>query len=225
MMLSIPKCVSILIATRQKLGKCQGIKLNVNINNVDLPCVNSTKILGVHFDATLSWKDHVTHVRKKISKNLFLLKSIKCFLPLSARKLFYDSYILPYFDFCSIIWGNCPKYVLADLEKIHKRAARIILNQDINTRSHVLFSELRWMPLADRIDYHRSIQVYKCLNNNNNQGPGNNLSGVAVQFATQLGASAILEDIGVAVFRMENSSLAHARILNCYTIFLKQIIP
>ena len=39
-----------------------------------------------------------------------------------------------------------------------------------NTRSHVLFSELRWMPLADRIDYHRSIQVYKCLNNNNNQG-------------------------------------------------------
>ena len=133
MMLSIPKCVSILIATRQKLSKCQGIKLNVNINNVDLPCVNSTKILGVHFDATLSWKDHVT-------------------------------------DFCSIIWGNCPKYVLADLEKIQKRAARIILNQDINTRSHVLFSELRWMPLADRIDYHRSIQLYKCLNNNNNQG-------------------------------------------------------
>ena len=83
--------------------KCQGIKLNVNINNVDLPCGNSTKILGVHFDATLSWKDHVKHVGNKIYKNLFLLKSIKCFLPLNARKLLYDSYILPYFDFCSII--------------------------------------------------------------------------------------------------------------------------
>ena len=55
-------------------------------------------------------------------------------------------------------------------KKKKKRAARIILNQDINTRSHVLFSELRRMPLADRIDYHRSIQVYKFLNNNNNQG-------------------------------------------------------
>ena len=54
---------------------------------------------------------------------------------------------------------------------------------------------------------------------------GNNLSGVAVQFATQLRASVTLEDVGVAVFCMENSSLAHARILNCYTIFLKQIIP
>ena len=27
------------------------------------------------------------------------------------------------------------------------------------------------------------------------------------------------------MFRMENSSLAHARLLNCYTIFLGQIIP
>ena len=47
MMLSILKCVSLLIATRQKFSKCQGIKLNVNINNVDLPCMNSTKKLGV----------------------------------------------------------------------------------------------------------------------------------------------------------------------------------
>ena len=54
---------------------------------------------------------------------------------------------------------------------------------------------------------------------------GNNLSGVAVQFATQFGANATQLYVGVAVFRMENSSLAHASMLNCYTIILKQIIP
>ena len=59
MMLSITKCVSLLIATRQTLSKSQGIKLNVNIINVDLPYVNSTKIFGVHFDAKLSWKYHL----------------------------------------------------------------------------------------------------------------------------------------------------------------------
>ena len=156
--------------TSQKLNKYQDIKLNVNINNVDLPCVSSTKILGVHFDSDLSWKEHVAHIRKKISKNLYLLKRIKCFLPLDVRKLLYDSYILPYFDYCSIIWGTCPKYVMSDLEKIQKRAARVILDKDINTRSHIIFSELRWMPLTDRIDYHRSTQVYKCLNDKDNQG-------------------------------------------------------
>ena len=87
MMLSIPKCVSILIATRQKLSKCQGIKLNVNINNVDLPCVNSTKILGAHFDATLSWKDHVTHVRKKISKKSIFVEEYQMFFTTKCSKI------------------------------------------------------------------------------------------------------------------------------------------
>ena len=50
-------------------------------------------------------------------------------MALNAQKLFYDGYILPYFDFCSMIWGNCPKYVLADLEKIQKREAQIIVDQ------------------------------------------------------------------------------------------------
>ena len=54
---------------------------------------------------------------------------------------------------------------------------------------------------------------------------GNNLSGVAVQFATQFGANATHYYVGVAVFHMENDILAHASMLNCYTIFLKQIIP
>ena len=54
---------------------------------------------------------------------------------------------------------------------------------------------------------------------------GNNLSGVAVQFATRFGANATQLYVGVAVFRMENSSLAHASMLNSYTIFLKQINP
>ena len=54
---------------------------------------------------------------------------------------------------------------------------------------------------------------------------GNNLSGVAVQFATQVGANAMQKYVGVAVFRMENDSLVHASMLNCYIILLKQIIP
>ena len=54
---------------------------------------------------------------------------------------------------------------------------------------------------------------------------GSNLSGVAVQFATQFGANAMQQYVGVAVFCMENDGLAHASMLNCYTIFLKQIIP
>ena len=47
-----------------------------------------------------------------------------------------------------------------------------------------------------------------------------------MHFATQFWANATqYYYVGVAVYRMENSSLAHNSMLNCYTIFLKQIIP
>ena len=63
------------------------------------------------------------------------------------------------------MWGNCSKTLADDLLKLQKRAARLILDvRDITTRSHMMFSELEWMPLPDRINYHRSMQVYKCLN-------------------------------------------------------------
>ncbi len=53
---------------------------------------------------------------------------------------------------------------------MQKRAARLILNKDYNTRSHELFTELGWMPLEDRITFNRAVQVYKCLNDTNTQG-------------------------------------------------------
>ena len=49
-----------------------------------------------------------------------------------------------------------------DVLKLQKKAARLILNKDYNTPSTQLFTELQWMPIQDRINYHRCIQVYKC---------------------------------------------------------------
>ena len=46
-----------------------------------------------------------------------------------------------------------------------------------------------------------------------------------MHYATQLGANATHKYVSVAVVGMDNSTLAYARLPNCYTIFLKQIIP
>lgn len=85
------------------------------------------------------------------------------FLPLEARKLFYNSYIQPHFD-CCIIWGNASSSSLHRLTKLQKRAARLILDKTCTTPSKTMFLELKWMNLPDRIKYFRSIQVYKCVN-------------------------------------------------------------
>ena len=170
MIVSVPKCSSMLIGTRQKLIHCSsGSPLSIKIGNELIPCVPQTKLLGVHFDQTLSWEGHSKHVHNKISSNLYLLKQIKAYPPLDARKLFFNSYVLPHFDYCSVIWGNCSKSALNKFVKLQKRAARIILNKDYNSRTCDLFAELNWMPLEDQIIFRLAVQVYKCLNNNTSQ--------------------------------------------------------
>ena len=132
--------------------------------------MTATKLLGIHFDNQLTWTDHITQIHKKIASNLYLLKNIKDFLPVGAGKLLFNSYVLPHFDYCSIIWGTCSQTTLNQSGKIAKRAVHLILDKDVNTRSHILFRELGWMSLADKIEFKRAVQVHKCLNGTHTQG-------------------------------------------------------
>ena len=79
----------------------------------------------------------------------------------------------PHFDYCSIIWGNCSQTHMYRLEKLQKRAARIILDKnyyDYCIRSADLFAELKWMPIKERVNFNIAIQVYKCINGLSSQG-------------------------------------------------------
>ena len=167
MVLSAPKCNAMLLSTKHKhLQSMPSQSFTVKQVNNEIPVVDSSKILGVHFDKFMTWNEHLSHIYNQINKNLFLLRQIKAHLSLHLRKLFYNSYILPYLDYCCVIWGNCSKTSLDNLLKIQfcKRAARLILDvKDIRTSSHDMFSKLGWMPLPERIKYHQSLQVYKCL--------------------------------------------------------------
>ena len=165
MLLSDPKCIAMLFQTKQRMRRTENSEpMTVKIGEHILPTVSSSKILGVNFDSHLTWEEHINQIHGKVIKLLYLLKQIKPYLPLEARKLFYNAYILPHFDFCAVIWGNCSETLFNDLYKLQKKAARLILNADFTQRSKDLFSKLGWMPLADRIRYHQAIQMYKCLN-------------------------------------------------------------
>jgi hypothetical protein len=164
MVINSKKCNSMLLSTRQKMVRGKTDNITIQVNDEPIPSVKKTKLLGVQLDNNLTWSDQITHIHNQIVRNLYLLKRIKPYLSINDRKQFYNSYILPHFDYCSVIWGNCSKYLLFDIVKLQKKAARLILDKDYTTPSKELFSELQWMPIEERISYHRSLQVFKCVN-------------------------------------------------------------
>ncbi len=90
----------ILVTTWQKrasLPENEG-KLKVKMNGKYLENVESEKL-----NHNLSWEGHINGVVSKINRKLALLRRIKGCLPLATRKLFSNSHILPYVDYCSLV--------------------------------------------------------------------------------------------------------------------------
>ena len=73
---------------------------------------------------------------------------------------------MPIFDYSCLIWGRCRVSNINRLLKLHKRAARIILNGDIMTPSEQMFSKLKWLPsFPKRLSNQTCIMMYKTSNN------------------------------------------------------------
>ncbi len=103
---------------------------------------------------------------QKVNKRLGLLKRIRSFLPLKARLVFYNSLVLPVFDYADLIWGDNGNITLMeDLQILQNKAAKIIIDHQPSSSASNALQILNWKPLFYRRLYHRCSYVFKCLNN------------------------------------------------------------
>ena len=112
----------------------------------------------------LKWDSHISHLKKKIASNIWLLSRIKSFVPLNYRIIFYKAYIQPHLDFCNIIWGSSTKSNLNCLLKLQKRACRIILEDKYTTILEAL-SVINILTIEQRIILQKAKFMYKVSKN------------------------------------------------------------
>ena len=112
----------------------------LQIDNVNIHRVNTTKFLGIHIDSTLQWHEHINHVKKKISSGLYALNTSKYVLQQIHMKTLYYSLIHPYLNYGCLLWGNMHKTFMHKLEVLQRQAIRTITNQII-TLPHLLYSK------------------------------------------------------------------------------------
>ena len=113
-----------------------------------------------------TWSDYVEYVISKVNQRLGLLSSIKHLLPLNARKLFYNSLVLPVFDYADLVWGDKNSVSLTnDLQVLQNKAAKIIIiNRPLYSSATDAVETLKWLNLEQRRFYHPCTYVYKCIN-------------------------------------------------------------
>ena len=163
MILNTSKTKIMYISSKSKAHSISESALEVKVNNTVIHPSSAERLLGVMIDNTLSWDKHTDNVLEKCNSYLYLLSRIKRYLSIPNRNLFYNAYILPHLDFCCVIWGNCNSSLEDKIVRLQKRAARLILDQDFDTPSQLLFSQLKWMTFPERVIYQKAIQMYKTL--------------------------------------------------------------
>ena len=161
MVLNTSKTKSMLITTHQKLSRLPKTTLNCKIGQTALDSVSEECLLGVVVDQHLNWKSNTNSIYKKVNSRIALLRRIKCYLPLSTRRTYYNAYILPHLDYCCSAWGTSAN--IYKLFKLQKRAVRIMMDSDYNYPTKELFRYLHIMPLPDRIKYKNMCLVFKSL--------------------------------------------------------------
>jgi hypothetical protein len=90
---------------------------------------------------------------------------MKAYAPQETLRTVYSALIMPHFDYCSIVWDNCSKYLHEKIQKLQNRAARVITGKSYETRSSETVKNLGWQPLLDRRKDKRALFMYKIRNN------------------------------------------------------------
>jgi hypothetical protein len=119
-------------------SKCKEIRISfapstrefqpITINGKNVELVTSVKLLGLTISDNLKWNSHISYICKKVAPRLYFLRQLKrAKLPANDLILFYSTCIRPVIEYaCQAFHDSLPKYLSDELERLQKRAFRII---------------------------------------------------------------------------------------------------
>jgi len=100
-------------------------------------------------DDSLTWKEHIAHVSRKLSKGCWALSQIRKYSNSQMVKKVYFALLYPYIQCCITSWGSAAKSVLVPLIKLQKRTVRIMTFSHNTTSSMPVFHKLNMLTLND----------------------------------------------------------------------------
>ena len=98
------------------------------VNRQTLETVNSVKLLGLNISSDLKWNVHVSELVRKVSTRLCFLRQLKkSHVATRELLLFYITCIRSILEYGSPVFHRAlPSYLSEDLERLQKRAMKII---------------------------------------------------------------------------------------------------
>ena len=96
----------------------------------------------------------------RYTRHLNLLRCFSWFLPKPLLVLFLNSYILPHFDYCDVVWSSCTKSQCHQLESLLNFTCRTVLCRTRYSSASAVRSDLGLSTLLSRRKLHLAQLVF-----------------------------------------------------------------
>ena len=152
-----------LIGKPSLVARCKSQLNSLNIDNVNLEFAPKARNLGVLFDESLSFKEHISSVFRSSFLYLKNLKTIRSHFTRKSFEIIVHAFVTSRLDYCNSLFSGLPSSTLRPLNLIQNFAARLILRKGKFTSATPLLRELHWLPTTYRIQFKVLLITYKAL--------------------------------------------------------------
>ena len=143
------------------IGLKDDIILCIDINEIVIQMTDSVKLLGVTVDLMLNFNQYVQSICKKTSNKTRafarIVPNLEC-----EKDVLYRAFVLSSFNYCPLIWVFSGKSSNNKINRLHKRALRVLLVYYGST-FEVLLQKRGEHTIHIRNLQALPLEVYKCL--------------------------------------------------------------
>lgn len=148
------------IIFRRRRGKIL-LDNDLVVGGVKINMTEWTKFLGVVIDQYLTFTNHISYIKGKISRCLGILYKGRKYLNKCTLLTLYNAFIYPYLNYCIVVWGNAFQTHLEPLVKLQKRAIRLISCANRIAHTEPIFKTLHVLKLSKLYVYSVQLFMYK----------------------------------------------------------------
>ena len=138
--------------------------VNIKIGKEHVKQAKYVKFLGLLLDENLSWRYHLSELRKKLPRTSGIFCNIRHLLPTSVLVSLYYSLFASFLQYGIIVWGLTYETFTTPLYILQKKVLIAITVKNSFSPSTPIFYDLKVLKLYDLFHLKLLNLVYECVN-------------------------------------------------------------
>ena len=119
-------------------GARGGNEITIKIGGACVKESTEENLLGITFDQSLSFKEHVKTLCRKAGQKLHALARVSCYMDTEKLQLLMRAFVLSHFSYCPLVWMLYDRTINHRINHVHERALRIAYKDHGNDFGYLL---------------------------------------------------------------------------------------